>query len=255
MSKIVAIHSFRGGTGKSNVTANLAVTVAMRGNRVGIIDTDIASPGIHVLFGLDDERIERTLNDYLWGRSRIEDVAYDVSEAVPGGTGTRKSGAVMLVPSSMKAGEIARILREGYDVDLLNDGYRDAIDRLQLDYLFIDTHPGLNDETLLSIAVADVAVLILRPDQQDFQGTAVAVDVARKLGVTNLVLVVNKALSDDNLEALERQVAATYDMPVAGVLPLTEDVARLASGGIFVRDYPDHPWSQTLTRIADKITE
>lgn len=159
----------------------------------------------------------------------------------------------MLVPSSMKAGEIARILREGYDVDLLNDGYRDAIADLQLDYLFVDTHPGLNEETLLSIAVSDVAVLILRPDHQDFQGTAVAVDVARKLDVTKMVLVVNKALPDGDSDALERQVATTYDVPVAGVLPLTEDMVRLASGGIFVREYPDHAWSQTLIRIADEV--
>ena len=49
--KIVSIHSFRGGTGKSNTTANLASQVALTGKRVGIVDTDIQSPGIHVLFG------------------------------------------------------------------------------------------------------------------------------------------------------------------------------------------------------------
>ncbi len=53
MAKIVAVHSFRGGTGKSNMTANLACLLARRGNRVGIVDTDIQSPGIHVLFNLD----------------------------------------------------------------------------------------------------------------------------------------------------------------------------------------------------------
>ena len=47
MPAIVSIHSYRGGTGKSNVTANLAVSVAMSGKRVGIVDTDIQSPGVH----------------------------------------------------------------------------------------------------------------------------------------------------------------------------------------------------------------
>ena len=54
MSKIVSIHSFRGGTGKSNTTANLAALMALRGQRVAVVDTDIASPGIHVLFGIQD---------------------------------------------------------------------------------------------------------------------------------------------------------------------------------------------------------
>ena len=47
-------------------------------------------------------------------------------------------------PSSVKADEIARILKDGYDVKLMNDGFRSLIKALALDYLFIDTHPGLS---------------------------------------------------------------------------------------------------------------
>lgn len=53
MATTISIHSFRGGTGKSNTTANLSTVLAKRGYRVGVIDTDIQSPGIHVLFGID----------------------------------------------------------------------------------------------------------------------------------------------------------------------------------------------------------
>ncbi len=65
MSKIVAVHSFRGGTGKSNTTANLAVALAEAGHRVGIVDTDIQSPGIHILFGMREDEQVATLNTYL----------------------------------------------------------------------------------------------------------------------------------------------------------------------------------------------
>ena len=50
MAQIISIHSFRGGTGKSNTTANIAALLAAGGRRVGVVDTDIQSPGIHVLF-------------------------------------------------------------------------------------------------------------------------------------------------------------------------------------------------------------
>ncbi|MEZ4736832.1 MAG: P-loop NTPase [Caldilineaceae bacterium] len=53
---IISIHSLRGGTGKSNTTANVAALMAQRGYRVGVIDTDIQSPGIHVLFRMDDNQ-------------------------------------------------------------------------------------------------------------------------------------------------------------------------------------------------------
>lgn len=47
---------------------------------------------------------------------------------------------------------------------MLNDGFKDVVDQLNLDYLLIDTHPGLNEETLLSIAISDALVMILHRD-------------------------------------------------------------------------------------------
>ena len=79
MLKIVAIHSFRGGTGKSNITANIATVLARWGHRVGVMDTDLQSPGIHILFGVDQETLAYTLNDYLWHGCEIHNAAYDVT--------------------------------------------------------------------------------------------------------------------------------------------------------------------------------
>jgi MinD-like ATPase involved in chromosome partitioning or flagellar assembly len=255
MGEIISIHSFRGGTGKSNLTANMATQVAMRGNRVAIVDTDINSPGIHVLFGFDESKITRALNDYLWGKAPIEDAAYPLHETASRDPdrGYLKDLKIWLIPSSIRTGEIARILREGYDVGLLNEGFHTLLDKLQLDYLFIDTHPGLNEETLLSIAISNALVIILRPDQQDFQGTAVTVDVARKLEVPHLRLVVNKALSRFDFAKVKADIAATYQVPVAGVLPLSEDVALNASSNIFSVLNPNHPWSRGLYEIVDDL--
>lgn len=255
MAKIVSVHSFRGGTGKSNLIANLAANIARCGQNVGIVDTDIQSPGIHVLFGLDKEKMERSLNDYLWGRCTIEDAAYDVSNALKAEQGATSvaNGRLYLIPSSIKAGEITRVLREGYDVGRLNDGFQELISCLNLDYLMIDTHPGLNEETLLSIAISDVLVVILRPDRQDFQGTAVTVDVARKLEVPKMLLVVNKALPAFDFDALQKQVETTYNTAVAGILPLSEEMVQLASSGIFCLRYPDHPLSLKVKEIAGQI--
>jgi MinD-like ATPase involved in chromosome partitioning or flagellar assembly len=255
MGEIISIHSFRGGTGKSNLTANIATQVAMRGQRVGIVDTDINSPGIHVLFGFDETRITKALNDYLWGKSPIEDAAYNLSQTAGNepSRGFLKGLNIWLIPSSIRTGEIARILREGYDVGLLNEGFHTLLDKLKLDYLFIDTHPGLNEETLLSIAISNALIIILRPDQQDFQGTAVTVDVARKLEVPHLRLVVNKALSRYDFAKVRADISATYNVPVAGVLPLSEDVASNASNNIFSALNPDHPWSQGVSEIVDDL--
>lgn len=253
MGKIVSVHSFRGGTGKSNTTSNLAATIAAKGYRVGIVDTDIQSPGIHALFGLTEDTVVNALNDYLWGKCAIEEAAYDVSQTLQADAALSANSALYLIPSSIKAVEIARILNEGYNVQLLNDGFRKLIQALKLDYLFIDTHPGINEETLLSIAMSDLLVLILRPDNQDYQGTAVAVDIARELEVPKMLLLVNKALSKFDFEELRQKVQTIYEVPVAGVFPLCEEMVELASSGLFCFRYPDHPWAVEIRKVAQQV--
>jgi MinD-like ATPase involved in chromosome partitioning or flagellar assembly len=249
MSSIIAVHSFRGGTGKSNTTANLAALLAAGGFRVGVVDTDILSPGIHVLFGLDEGQMRFSLNDYLWGKCEIQQAAYDVTPTLGGDI----SGRVYLIPSSIKAGEIARVLREGYDVGLLNDGFRSLIDGLKLDFLLIDTHPGLNEETLLSIAISDILLIILRPDQQDYLGTGVTVEVARKLDVPRMLLVVNKTPQVFDPQEVKRRVEQAYASDVAAVLPHSDEMMTLASGGIFALQYPDNPMTALLKEIVKQI--
>lgn len=255
MSKIVSVHSFRGGTGKSNLTANLAVLTALRGKRVGIVDTDVQSPGIHVLFGFDaDGSADRSLNDYLWGRCKVEDTAHDVSHVLTdSSTPVAPGAALFLIPSSLRTGEIARVLREGYDVARLNDGFRELQRALALDYLFIDTHPGVNEETLLSIAISDGLVIVLRADHQDYQGTAVTVDLARRLETPRIMLVVNKVLPPFDAGDVGAQIGSTYQVPVAGVVPLSEDIVRLASAGVFCLVHPRHPVSDVLRSVAAQL--
>jgi septum site-determining protein MinD len=249
MAKIISIHSFRGGTGKSNTTANLAAIMAAMGKRVGVVDTDIQSPGIHVILGLDESEMKHSLNDYLWEKCAIEETAHDVTANV----GADVSGKVYLIPSSLRPGEITRILREGYDPSLLNEGFRALIDQLELDVLLIDTHPGVNEETLLSIAISDAALILLRPDQQDYLGTGVTIELARRLKVQNLLILVNKAPQSLDPVQLKEKVENAYKFPVAAIIPHSDEMMLLASMGVFAVRYPDHVISRLYKQTAEKL--
>jgi len=249
MAKIISMHSFRGGTGKSNTTANVAALLAGEGQRVGVVDTDIQSPGIHVLFGLAGEEIDHTLNDYLWGKCDIQHAAHDVTPNLDPDI----KGRVFLIPSSIKVGAITRVLREGYDAQLLTRGLGLLIEKLELDVLMIDTHPGLGEETLLSIVLSHTLAIILRPDQQDYEGTGVTVQVARQLKVPNMVLVVNKVPAALDSDAVKMRVEETYDCPVAAVLPHSDELMALASAGVFASRYPDHPVTELYRQAAARL--
>lgn len=249
MSKIISIHSYRGGTGKSNTTANLATIMGIDGMRVGIVDTDINSPGIHVLFGMEEKDMGYSLNDYLWGNCKIKQCAHDVTGKISADV----KGKIYLIPSSVKTGEIVRILREGYDVGMLNDGFQELVENLNLDALLIDTHPGLNEETLLSIAISDVLLLIMRPDSQDYLGTSITVEVARKLDVPNMYLLINKTPQAISPTEIKQRVEQIYNCEVAAVIPHSDELMTLASSDIFAVRFPDHPVSQLYRNVVRKV--
>jgi MinD-like ATPase involved in chromosome partitioning or flagellar assembly len=250
VAQLISVHSFRGGTGKSNTTANVATLLAAEGRQVGVVDLDIQSPGIHVIFGFDqDQAMKHSLNDYLWGECELRAAAHDVTP----GTDGQLAGRVWLVPSSMRPADIARVMHEGYDVNQLNEGFRKLVDDLSLDVLLLDTHPGINEETLLSIAMSSTLVIVLRPDQQDYEGTRVTVAVARKLGVPRMMLVVNKAPAVFEPDAIRQRVEEAYDCPVAAVLPHSDDLMVLSSEGVFSLRYPDHPLTGLYRNVAAQL--
>ena len=115
-------------------------------------------------------------------------------------------GKLFIIPSRLSAVEITKILREGYSVELLIEGFHQIVKELKLDYLLIDTHPGINEETLIALSVSNVLFVVMRPDSQDYQGTAVTVDIAKTLEVPRILLVVNKIPQVFDLEDVRKKV-------------------------------------------------
>jgi len=249
MSKIISFHSFRGGTGKSNTTANVASILVAQGHRVGVIDTDIQSPGIHILFGMEGIEITTSLNDYLWHGRDIQDTAQDVTASL----GQNIPGQLFLIPSSIKPGEISRVLREGYNAKKLTVGLTELGNKLALDYLLIDTHPGLNEETLLSIVISHTLAVVLRPDKQDYEGTGITLKIAGQLDVPRIKLVVNNAPTNIAPEIIKTKIEDAYGCQVAVVIPHTEEMLNLASEGIFSLRYPAHPMTQLYKNLAEQL--
>ena len=250
MPNIVSFYSCLAGAGNSHTTANVAAVMASEGQRVAVLDTDMLSAGVHARFGLDLDEITYTFHDYLSGRCAIEQTAYDVTHKVDGTI----SGQVFLVPASIEAHQILSALKGNYDVDLIGESLRDLQRALSLDALLIDTRPLLDEETLFAIAVSDVVAMVLRPEQEDFQCTGVAIDVARKLGVPRLVQVLNKVPDDIDVESMKSQMELIYECGVAAVLPNAEEMEAPPSAGIFAMRHPDHAATGEFKQLAAALT-
>jgi MinD-like ATPase involved in chromosome partitioning or flagellar assembly len=224
--------------------------LGLQGLRVAVIDTDLASPGIHVLFGFSPEDGQVTLNDHLQGDAPISQCAHEVTPPDV----KRAHGRIWLVPAAMEADRIARLLREGYKVERLNDALFQLAEQLKIDVVIVDTHPGINEETLLTTAIADCLLMVMRPDTQDYLGTAVAIEVAERLDVPAIRLVVNKLPNHFDREQVRQRVVESYEVPIGAILPLSEDLLSLASGGLAVLAFPDHQWSQQVLSLAADLS-
>jgi septum site-determining protein MinD len=250
VSTIIAIQSSQGGAGKSNILANVAAQLALRGKRVGVVDADLQTPGIHIPLGLGG-LLERTLNDFLLGKCAIEEAVYDVGarmghSGLPGGT-------LYLVPAGFPSQEITRGIRGRYGITPLDDGLQTLVETVGVDYVLIDSHTGFSEDALLTMALCDRMLLVLGTDQKDLQGTAALLEVARKLELSAILLVANMVLPTYDRAHLRAELERVYGCPVAAILPFCANLMALGSGGLFTLRAPEDPFSQGIGEIVERI--
>lgn len=250
MSTVISIVSFRRGTGRSSLTANLGALLASQGRRVGLIDTDFSAPSLHMFFGMAEHNIPHTLNDYLWDRCSLQQAI----QHVPRPSGSNTSGDLILLPASSEGTEILKTLRQTYNLDKLYEAIQQMNDTYQLDFILLDTPAGLSRDTLHTMALSNMMLVVLHPDQQDFQGTSVLVEVGRNLGTTRLLLVLNESpASLDPIQA-RQELERSYRCPAAEPLPHSEELMELASSRPVVYQSPDCAYVAVLRQLAAQIS-
>ncbi len=250
MAKSIAIHSFKGGTGKSTLTANIAVALALEGKRVGVMDMDLEGPGLHVIFNISPADVKYTLNDVLLEATNPEMAAISMNERL----GLSK-GEVVFCPASSRVDEMLKTLRTGFEVD----NFSRAIDRLKdhfkLDYLLIDTHPGIENDTLLAMGVCDHLLIVSRLDQQDIFGTGVMIELARVLEKpAHLVLnMVPKNVSPSQITQLGQRIALNLKTELLAWIPFSDDILGSLSKSVFLLTSPKNPVSERFNKCAKTI--
>ncbi len=252
MIKTIVVHSAREGTGKSTLVANMAVLMAKQGLHVGVIDADLQSGCLRYMFGLQDDHISYTLNDYLFGRCERDQVVYDLSHLLNINNETEQTGTISLIPSTKESPGVAWDIRGRYDISLFLDGLTALAQQIGLDVLLFDTHAMISDDTvfsMLSIAMADTLLLMLSLDQRDYQSTSVIVDVGAALEVNKTGLIASQVGPTFALDDVKKQLIQTYKVAVADVLPYTDEIMLMGMSGIFVLEYPNHPITKLIANI------
>jgi MinD-like ATPase involved in chromosome partitioning or flagellar assembly len=250
LAKILAVQSFKGGTGKSTVSANLAVTLARLGKRVAVIDLDLEGPGLHVIFGISDGEIRATINDVLQSSIPVNDAVLDLTPRLG-----IESGCLLFCPAGHRLEEILKMVDTGFNLSRFKAVLYNLATEYRLDYLLIDSHPGIEKDTILSMAVCDVVVLLSRVDHQDMFGSGVMNEVASQLRKP-VILILNmipSSIGERESKKIGEKIASLFNLQVLTALPFNSDVFENLSRGVFVLEHQKDPLTKRFTEMAENM--
>lgn len=248
VKNIIAIASGKGGVGKSTVTANLAVSLAKSGAKVGLVDADIFGPSMPVMFNCEHEQLEMTQQG---GRNLI----------VP----LEQYGVKLMSIGLLTPAENAIVWRGPMAGSALRQFLADTLWG-ELDYLLIDLPPGTSDIHLTLVQTVPVtgAVIVTTPQK-------VAVADARKglamfrqpqinvpvLGVVeNMAYFTPEELPDHKYYLFGREggqkLAEAAGVPFLGEIPLVQSIRESGDNG-----YPavmkEGPTAEAFTVLAETL--
>ena len=253
MKKIIAVHSYKGGTGKTLMSTNLAAIYAMNKYKVALFDMDFRAPSLHAIFKVNSAKY--WLNDYLNGICNIKNVIVNcpskVNDYLYLGLANPSTEAIREMSAKDRKWEMKALGRLlSLRNTLLND--------LDFDYLIMDTSPGLQYSSINAIVSADTVIVITTMDISDIQGTQRMVHELYDLFEKKTGIIVNKVPIEmistlEEREKLRKKYEEMSNLPVIDVAPCFCDVLRLGGNTIFSLEKPEHPFTKILQEIATKI--
>ncbi len=278
MTKCIAFHSYKGGTGKTTLACNLAVSLVKKGYKVFLLDLDVSAPSIQAYF---EKEPKRWVNDFLIDDADIEELATDLTSLVDG---SKKEGKLWVGFSNPKKEEIYKI-----------EGGKEEISKIQLlrkfillretlisdynvDYIIIDTSPGIRYWSINALAIADILFLTLKMGDLDIDGTKKMADdiygSLTKFGAKSFLILnrvagfclphaIVEPTSNSNIDSvmnnvmteqtsMNEKISKTVGMDVISAIPCYCDIQFSRKEFLTVLKNPTHPFSDRINRLAEE---
>jgi ATP-binding protein involved in chromosome partitioning len=244
VKNIIAVSSGKGGVGKSTVAVNLAVSLALDGAKVGLMDADVYGPNVPLMLGVADKQ------PGVFNNKIIPVEAY----------GIRMISMAVLAPPD-KPMILRGPMLHGVVRQFLTD-----VDWGELDYLVVDMPPGTGDVQLSLAQLVPVqgAVLVTTPQTVSIADVLRALKMFETVSIPVLGIIENMSyfIPPDmpkkryNIfgEGGGRRLAEEYNVPFLGEVPLGMEVRQAGDNGIpVVVSDPDSPQSKAFRAVAEEV--
>ena len=237
MGKVIAVVSGKGGTGKTFFTSNFGTTLAMRGNKVVMIDMDFGMRNLDLYMGMENNVVYNVM-DVFSGVCGIKR-ALIADKRVPG----------LHLISSALCGDTR-------DVTKLHMKVLCEILKEHFDYILIDAPAGVGEYFDVSIAGADQAIIITEADIASVRDAQVVESQLRSEGVKNLYCVVNKInpeLATVGIVPTIKEIKDKLNVPIAGAIQFDCNVTISTNSGKPIVHKTDQYIYKNFNNIAERV--
>jgi MinD-like ATPase involved in chromosome partitioning or flagellar assembly len=247
---IITFHSYKGGTGKTLLSINLAAIFANRGKKVCLLDLDFSAPSLHAIF--KTVKTEYWMNDYLNRACEIDKVLNDCSSDC---VAREKLFVGLANPSSEAIRDMASKDRK-WEMEALGRLFslkNSLLEDLHFDYVILDTSPGLQYSSINAVVSAGVVLVVTTLDKSDMEGTQRMTQDLYRLFDRKTEVMLNKVPFDFlPLRKRERKLERLR-LPVVGAIPCSCDILEAEGEYFFAAKKPNHVFTRTLQEVAAKI--
>ena len=235
MGRVIAIASGKGGTGKTTITANLGIALSKLGQKVLLIDADVAMANLSLILGMQSSPI--TLHDILLGEAQVQDSIYDGPEGV------------RFIPSGLSLDNYKRVDSERL-INVVNELTE------QYDFVLLDVAAGIEKNVLSALSASQETLLVTMPTSPAIADALKTKIVAQRLGSKVIGVVINFVMSEKG-EISKNDISNMLELPVYGNVPYDPEVRKSFMqekvSPVIVRK-PLSPASEEITKIASRLT-
>ncbi|HEY2961811.1 MAG TPA: Mrp/NBP35 family ATP-binding protein [Pyrinomonadaceae bacterium] len=243
IKNIIAVSSGKGGVGKSTIAVNMAVSLALDGARVGLMDADVYGPNVPIMLGASEARPE-----------------VEVNKLVP----IEAFGVKFMSMALLQPGDKPMIVR-GPILHGLVKQFLSDVKWGELDYLIVDMPPGTGDVQLSLAQLVPVqgAVLVTTPQNVAVADVRRALRMFETVAIPVLGIVENMSYfvaPDTGLrynifgEGGGKALAEHYHVPFLGAVPLGIEVREGGDKGVpVVVSHPESPQTQAIRKVSEEV--
>ncbi len=291
MTHCIAFHSYKGGTGKTTIAANTAALLVKTGKRVALLDLDIYAPSLHNYFKITPKK---WINDFLDNNADLEETIIDMTESI---YNEKISSGKFYAGFSNPNRDAIFKFELGNGTEYWKKQFRklvflreQMITKMDMDYIIIDTSPGIRHWSINALSIADKLILTMKMDDLDIEGTKKLLyeiyttfvkfgaisyillnrisgycipmttlgnspnektNVTHVQGEQTYIDLIEKQNPKNVLEGLQEVAGVKYLTP----LPCYCDIQFSPREFLTVVNNPNHPFSKNLQIIINEITK